>query len=279
LHQKAHKQMEKKGYSKKTKNRVHRAICAITGHPVDIATGKVFTDAIDFELPGPIPLVWERVWFSTSDYSGNIGHGWHHNYDVSLGMDFEAKAAALRLADGRVEMLPFLEEDGSFMLKQEKISFFRKDNRFAYLDLDSGLIYWFATEAIREEGVFPLVKIENQYLQTIQFEYAANGALQKIIDSAGRILIVTTDKNKRIRSIKTQRPDNPEKLFSLIEYDYDGIGNLVATRDALGKGMTFQYTRHLLIQETDANGLSFYFKYEGKDISARCIHTWGQINL
>jgi len=31
LHQKAHKHMDKKGYSKKAKNRVHRAICAILG--------------------------------------------------------------------------------------------------------------------------------------------------------------------------------------------------------------------------------------------------------
>jgi hypothetical protein len=86
------------------RNRVNRALCAVTGHPVDIATGKVFVDAIDFELPGPLPLIWQRVWYSTSTYDGPLGQGWHHSLDqaISLGAD----TMAIRLGDGRAVILP-----------------------------------------------------------------------------------------------------------------------------------------------------------------------------
>lgn len=275
IHNAAGAAMERRGMHPNTRSLVHRAICSITGHPIDIATGKVFTDSIDFELPGTIGLQWERVWFSTSTHDGNIGYGWHHNYGVTLGMDFTEKAAALRLPDGRVEIVPFLEEDGAFLLKKDKMSFFRKDNRFGYLDLNSSLVYWFSETSIGEEGMFPLVKIENQYGQNVQFDYTQNGALHQITDSTGRILHVETDKNKRIKAIKTAKPDDATQLFSLIEYDYDALGNLVETRDALGNGLQYRYQNHLLAQETDATGLSFYFKYDGTNEDARCIHTWG----
>ena len=35
--------------------RLSKLICFLTGHPVDVMTGEVLTDAVDFELPGPIP--------------------------------------------------------------------------------------------------------------------------------------------------------------------------------------------------------------------------------
>ena len=68
----------------KARNRIQRSICTITGHPVDVATGKVFTDHVDLTLPGPIPFALERVWYSTSTYRGPLGHGWHNSYDAVL---------------------------------------------------------------------------------------------------------------------------------------------------------------------------------------------------
>src|SRR5690606_24221522 len=35
----------------RARNRINRAICTVTGHPVDVATGKVFTEKVDFEVP------------------------------------------------------------------------------------------------------------------------------------------------------------------------------------------------------------------------------------
>ena len=59
-----------------------------------------------------------------------------------------------------------------------------------------------------------------------------------------------------------------------MQYAYDR-GNLVRVLDALKTPAHYRYRSALLAQETDRNGLSFYFEYDGKDEHARCVHTWG----
>ncbi|MGI4887024.1 MAG: DUF6531 domain-containing protein [Janthinobacterium lividum] len=51
-----------------------RGKCPEVGHPVNVANGMVFTQQTDFYLPGPIPLVWERTWYSRSVRRGPLGH-------------------------------------------------------------------------------------------------------------------------------------------------------------------------------------------------------------
>jgi len=57
LNQVADKVFARLGISNESRlrNRVSRAICTVTGHPVDVPTGKVFTDFVDLTLPGPLP--------------------------------------------------------------------------------------------------------------------------------------------------------------------------------------------------------------------------------
>ncbi len=81
------------------RNFLHRAVCFITGHPVDVMTGKVFTDSVDFQLKGFIPLKFERVYYSTSTYNGPLGYGWHHNYDQYIKV--EKNFIILKSEDGR----------------------------------------------------------------------------------------------------------------------------------------------------------------------------------
>ena len=82
------------------RNFIPKAKCFFTGHPVDIATGRVMTDAVDFELSGPIPLVFERNYSSGwSRRSSPVGYGWSHSLDRALW--FERPGMVCRLADGR----------------------------------------------------------------------------------------------------------------------------------------------------------------------------------
>ncbi|MGI4796006.1 MAG: DUF6531 domain-containing protein [Janthinobacterium lividum] len=74
------------------------------GHPVNPATGAVSTEQTDFTLPGPLPLVFRRLWISSSSLAGELGHGWHHTLDMALLPRPDGKQA-LRLADGRLVML------------------------------------------------------------------------------------------------------------------------------------------------------------------------------
>ena len=49
----------------------------------------------------------------------------------------------------------------------------------------------------------------------------------------------------------------------------------VQATDPLGHSWRFAYKQHLLVQETNRNGLSFYFAYDGHGQDAYCVRTWG----
>lgn len=273
LHSRARRLMDALGVPPSMQNRVHNAICSVTGHPVDIATGKVFTRTTDFELPGPIPLTWERVWFSTSVYQGPLGHGWHHKYDLGLIVDNKEKVAALRMEDGRPIAFPILEIGEECFERSEKLTLFRDEQGYAVRNGEN-LIYRFQTSG-DETAERKLISIKDLAGNSIQFSYDRHQHLEKIIDSGGRILQVATDQQGRITTISVPHPDDAYKQLFVVRYTYDDAGNLRAATDALAQPMQYRYDRHLLTQETDRNGLSFYFTYEGSDHTAKCIRTWG----
>src|SRR4029079_10113433 len=67
------------------RNLLSKAVCFVTGHPVDVATGRVLTDHVDWQLPGPLPLTFERSYSSAwANRSGPLGHGWSHTLDQAV---------------------------------------------------------------------------------------------------------------------------------------------------------------------------------------------------
>lgn len=38
-----------------------------TGHPVDVATGRLYATETELVMGGPVPVVWDRYWLSSSD--------------------------------------------------------------------------------------------------------------------------------------------------------------------------------------------------------------------
>jgi YD repeat-containing protein len=109
----------------------------------------------------------------------------------------------------------------------------------------------------------------------IAFERDVRGRLLRILDSAGRMLELQNDDQGRIRALRAPHPDRSGQWVNVVEYRYDQRGDMVECRDAHGEPMRFVYKNHLLVQETDRAGLSFYFEYDGTDETAKCVHTWG----
>jgi RHS repeat-associated protein len=260
------------GWGKDFRNAVDKKLCDLTGHPVDVATGKVLTDAVDFELPGPLPLRWERIWFSTSIYRGPLGHGWHHAYDEAL-LEVPDVAVLFRKSDGRViSFFPVIDGEEQFD-RAEKISLSRDERGYAIRDA-AGITHRFRQHGGVGDGQ-RLSSLEDQSGNRIIFTYDRRGALATIIDAAGRQLNVATDDQRRIVSIDAPHPSEPEGRLTLVKYAYDHDDNLVEARDGRGQAFTFTYDGHLLTRETNRNGLSFYFEYDGKNQQARCVRTWG----
>jgi RHS repeat-associated protein len=273
LHSAARRAMDRLGVPPNVRNRVHRSICSVTGHPVDVATGKVFTEKIDLELPGPIPFKWERVWYSTSTYNGPLGHGWHHAYDLKLVVDEDKKVVALRMQDGRAVAFPILNIEDTYFDRFEKLTLIRDDAGYA-VRTSTSWIYRF-TQTIGETEEHQLTAIEDSVGNRILFFYDHKGKLCEIIDSNQRYLRIESDDLDRITAIILPHPDRRDEWFHAVRYRYDSKGDLTEVIDALDQHAFFAYENHLLTRETDRNGLNFYFEYEGTGPDARCIHTWG----
>ena len=278
VHKRAKKAMDKLGVPANVRNKVHRSICTVTGHPVDVASGKMFTDHIDFSLPGPLPLVWERVWYSTSVYNGPLGHGWHHSYDVKL-CEVD-NAVAVRMADGRSIAFPSLKNGETSFDRQERMTLIRDVQGYA-LDTSEGLRYRFAPFNDNNEDQLLISLKQKSSGALIDFQYTAEGLLLQIIDSGGRFIRFTHTDEGQIHQILLPEPQSnitrdhiTPQFFCAVEYHYrDGL--LVQTEDALKQPLVYHYEHQLLVKETFRNNLSFYFEYDGIDHNARCVKTWG----
>jgi YD repeat-containing protein len=269
----AQKAMNKLGISERASKLANRILCTVTGHPVDVMSGYLYTETVDFELAGPIPLRWERLWNSTSAHAGPLGHGWHHGYDLALYIDAELGLVAVRGADGRglaFDLVPLGEQAYN---RLEKMSLLHDARGYALRNHARGLTYRFGPN--RGDGVSPLAAVENASGFAITFRYDGRGSLAGIVDSAGRALRVDCDEQGRIRTIVAPHPTEPRQTVTLVAYEYNRRGELVRAQDALGQAATYEYAQGLLVQETFKNGLSFYFEYEGRGPEARCVRTWG----
>ena len=269
---KLHDAVNDKIKSKSLQNMLHKTICTVTGHPVDVASGTFFTDEEDFWLDGPIPLSWERTWYSRSDYRGPLGNGWHHAYD--MGIVVENGILTFRMSDGIPVAFSLPTEKNPSFIRSERKEARKEKDGYCIWDMDEDLYYRFTRKEYDSIHLLESVSDANGF--AIRFSYSAEGYLRNITDSAGRHLRVEYDvRNGRIMEIWAPHPENADEEIILASYDYDAEGNMIRQRNAVGDAMPYEYAGRLIVKETWRNGLSWYFEYDDTGIGARCIHTWG----
>ena len=65
--------------------KVDTCACTSTGHPIDVATGKVFTVAKDVTFAKPFSIGLFRTWISeNADKQGIFGRGWTCLLDLKV---------------------------------------------------------------------------------------------------------------------------------------------------------------------------------------------------
>ncbi|NTS43889.1 RHS domain-containing protein [Flavisolibacter sp. BT320] len=270
----------------RTLTAVSRAIGTGQSHPVDVSGGYFYTDNEDVKLPGPIPLVWERVWYSNSNYNGPLGYGWHHSYDMALAVDEKTGTAVLRMADGRpadFHSLPIIGKPA--FNRSEKLFLHLHEEGFYYVTDKDERIYRFTQKEYKSalNGIEARVlqSISNRAGFAIRFAYNESGLLKKIIDSAGRNLKVSNDERGRITLIEGPDPRFGGRSSVVIAgYEYTEEGDLARHADALEQPMLFEYQNHLMVREVWRNGLTWQFRYnKSKGPDAKCVEVWGDDNL
>ncbi|WP_437328385.1 DUF6531 domain-containing protein [Sorangium sp. So ce381] len=250
-------------------SRLSKLICFLTGHPVDVMTGEVLTDAVDFELPGPLPLRFERNYYSRDRYCGSLGQGWHHPLDAHVTED--GIEVRVRLADGRERAHDRLLPGQSRWDDLDRYTLTRHDDGYRLTTWD-GIAHDFravpggAPLGAAGDRTFLLVRISDRCDNAIQLYYE-RGLLRQIMDSAGRRIEVEHTRDGRLSRISCDG-------VPLVRYAYDG-SCLVGATDALGHSLRYSYRGGVLVRETNKNGLSFYFEYDWEHPEGWCLRTWG----
>lgn len=271
-----------KGICKKVKNKRLKnkksKLCDIqsepnrkcVSEPVDIATGCTFHTNTDFELNGPIPVLWSRTYYSDVAMDGSLGYSWHHSYNIGIHYLKEEHSFLFRHADGRESVLPELIKGQSHFDRFEKLLWSYDDSGYVLCD-SSGLLYRF-NEKENRLGYRMVSQISTKDGFHIEFLYSYDGYLDLIIDSKGRRLNVENDSAGRVTSVWVREGGTSRNL---VRYRYDEAGDMIETKNALGVAKTFKYEDHRLIQLTNQSGMGFYWEYKGKGDDAKCIHAWG----
>lgn len=251
--------------------RLSKVICFLTGHPVDVMTGEVLADAVDFDLPGPISLKFERNYFSRDREGGSLGPGWHHPLDASV--DEQSDPIKVRLPDGRERDHDPLPVDGSVWDDIDRYTLERTKAGYQLTFWDGRRLHF---EPIRGAPVtHSLVRITDRCNNAVELHYDG-GRLREVVDSVGRALEFAVVSG-RLQSIRLRR--GQADWVDLVRYEYDREGRLAAAFDPKKHPVRYAYEGGVLVKEMNRNGLSFYFEYDWYDPDGWCVRTWGDGGL
>ncbi|MFJ8460749.1 RHS repeat-associated core domain-containing protein [Lysinibacillus xylanilyticus] len=250
-----------------------KKFCKRGFEPVDLITGRMIYEGIDFELPGPIPLSWERAWYSDSSRIGLSGHGMHFTYDLALEIFEKEDLIGIVVTDGRAVGFPILPINLPYFNKRERMTLTNTGEEYHLFEHDTRLIYVFEQTA---ETKYRLKEVRDEQEHHIQFTYNLKGFLSQVTDSVGRLLEVTTNEAGRMTEVALRHQMSREVL---VRYVYNNGQDLIEIQNALGQSTHIKYNNHLMMQKIDRNKNSFFWRYDGPTTGARVIKTWGDGNV
>lgn len=237
-------------------------------HPVEVITGQVTDEAEELFLPGPIPVLWSRsYWSAFSDETSPLGRGgWTHALDQWIAV-VEGELT-LRLPEGRNLGLPDVEVGASALLRGERLSVTRTHaDRYELSDLDARTTKVFESLGRGEKAM--LREIKDAWGNAVDLVYVA-GRLSTV-RAFTRELRLTYDAKGLVVRAEIWADGAAQQAMA---YAYTKSGELARATDALGHAQHFAYDAlHRLVKSTLENGVSFYYTYD--DETGRCVHTWG----
>lgn len=253
----------------------------LVGDPVDVATGAVVTAAIDFECVAP-PMVLRRSYASNrSARVGAFGRGWSHAFEQSIWL--EPGRVVLQDEHGReIEFdtlgLPGgVAHPGDVLRDPTGVLELHCQGRLRYELRDRGRIRQFKPLAgesgtDKDRGLSRLSRIVRTHELTLELTYDDRARLQRISAGDRTMLVFEHDETDHVSSLWSPLG---ERLRCIARYRYSDTGELVAALDACERETNYEYRGHLLVRETNRDGGSFYYGYDGFGPQARCIRTWG----
>ncbi|WP_441292362.1 RHS repeat-associated core domain-containing protein [Sorangium sp. KYC3313] len=240
-----------------------KLICFLTGHPVDVMTGELLAEAVDFEIPGLIPVVWERNYRSRQTRQGALGSGWYHPFDELV--EETERGLVLWLADGRPKQHPKLRAGGSDWDGEDRYWIRRVDGGY---DVESWDGIRRSFRKVDGAKHFVLTGIDNRAGNLITLDYE-RGYLCRIRDTGGRELDVRWTREGRMEGIYFETQP-------LVRYTYDAEGRLARAIDPAGSALRYAYRGGVMVEEIHKGGLAFHFSWDWYHPEGWCTRTWGE---
>lgn len=233
---------------------------AVTANPVDAIFGcKILSDTeLDFALPAPLPLIWQRSYSSDNPHTGYLGQGW----STPLSLALEMRAHDITVLDGqhRCIRFPHLQEGEEFYSPYEQITLTRLDTfRYTLLDKDARLNSFILPSP--SARIARLTEIADRNNNRISIEYDQRQLPGRVTDSAGRQYSLIFDERKRLSAVQLLLEDGAPT--NLVSYEYDAHGDLVKVRNRAGDvSREFAYREHILIMHAQPGGLVSHYEYD-----------------
>lgn len=218
--------------------------------PVNLVTGSVLYEGIDFFFPGALPLKWKRVYHSDSNFKGALGIGVHSLADMKLFLYPQAQCIGLLLADGRVCGFDYVEEGEVDFCRVNRLELRKHPKGYEVYDLEKRLFYNFEYFN-RVANSYLLTSVTDLDGRSIRLSYE-NGVLATLTDACGRRITVRHTDAGFIESLHLRMPDGSSE--QLVRYSYDGQGDMVGITDALRQTTGIHYEDHRMVAKTDRNG-------------------------
>lgn len=248
---------------------------ASRGDPVDVLSGRVSTvPAVDFCLPGPLPLSFARGYDSGArERDTGFGFGWSN----PLAWEIEIRRRDLVVWDeeGSPVRLPTLES-GAEALGPRGWSLRCAGDTFELETLDEIRRTFEKTTTEEGDPIAVLKRVCDRNGNNLEIERSGR-VLSAFRDSAGRRVEAERGKDGRVTRLVALVGDELGERVHLVDYAYDVAGNLVRMSDADGHVARFTYDEdgdHRLIGATNRCGVTSHYRY---DAHGRCVETWSDL--
>ena len=262
-----------------------------TGHPINVANGELVVCAEDFSLESVLPIQFVRTYLSSSsDRDGPLGHGWSHNFQESI-EPIDRDHPGWSTVHAQFEESGEPSPTGGYLIYRDTngvattyhappegeplVDAFRKralriDAGAYTVTHKSGLETRFATRPQRGAVRHPAALVDRNGNATRLF-YDGRGQLERVTDCYGRSLLFSHE-GERLRALRFQ-PGPATAAQPWREFRYDPAGDLVEVVDRAGFSVRHVYADHLMVQDRNRDGYSFFFRW---DAERRCVETWGE---
>lgn len=268
------------------------------GHPVDVATGTLFSEQTDFALYSAQVLEFGRFYnardrIALKGDASVFGPGWRHTLDEVLVADVDAqgrRSLGLRVVSGGLVGFDQPTTDGaSDDNPPARLRLTRLDGRtYSVTALDG------TTRVFKFPGGAPGDTVPADFvpgvgslarLVAVRSPWGGAGVrlryeherLSGLTDAAEREVTFDYDAEGRLTEARLVRAGGKGCSVFLAGWRYDAHGCLVAHEDRNRRTRTFVYDSRLrMVRETDRNGHAFHFDYDAQD---RCVRTHGDDNV